>query len=160
MSFSSDLKKFTDKVEKNGEKVLRGTFLGLFSSVMKRSPVGDPDNWVAWDKRTGTYKPYEAVYGYPDGYRGGTFRGNWQTDVNKPANGVLDEQDKTGAKSTVKAKAEAQRAKLGDSIYMVNNLPYAQALEDGWSGQAPRGMVKVTTNQFQRIVNREARKLK
>lgn len=160
MSFSSDLNKFAKKVESNGDKILRGTFLGVFASVMKRSPVGNPENWVAYDKASGTYKDYISVHGYPEGYIGGTFRGNWQTDVNKAPDGVLDDKDKTGAKSTLKAKTEAERANWGDSIYMVNNLPYAQRLENGWSTQAPRGMVKVTETQFKRIVNREAKKLK
>lgn len=160
MSFSSDLKKFNQKVEDRAEKVFRGTSLALYQGVMKRTPVGDPDNWVAWDKRTGTYKPYELVYGYPEGYIGGTARGNWQTDINKAPAGVIDDQDKTGAKGRAKAKTETMRAKIGDSIFIVNNLPYIQRLEDGWSGQAPQGMVKVTTNQFNRIVNRQAKKLK
>ena len=160
MSFSSDLNRFVKKVEKNGDKVLRGTFLGVFQQVMKRSPVGDPNKWVAYDESTGQYVDYVFLHGYPEGYIGGTFRGNWQTDVNKAPRGVIDDQDKTGAKSTAKATVEAAKANWGDRLYMVNNLPYAQRLEDRWSQQAPIGMVKVTTNQFQRIVNKEAKKLK
>ncbi|NBT33816.1 MAG: hypothetical protein EBT13_18445 [Rhodobacteraceae bacterium] len=29
-------------------------------------------------------------------------------------------------------------------IYIQNNLPYANRLENGWSGQAPQGMVALT----------------
>lgn len=131
MSFSSDLKKFTDKVEKNGEKIFRGTFIAVTASVMKRSPV-----------------------------KTGRFRGNWQTDVNKPSAGELDRLDKTGTASLREAVTESASAKLGDSLYFVNNLPYAKSLEDGSSTQAPTGMVEVTVNQFQREVNRQAKNLK
>lgn len=127
---------------------------------MKRTPVGNPDNWIAFDKESGTYVPYERIYNVPEGYIGGTARGNWQTDINKAPDGVIDDQDKTGAKGTASAKAEIQRAKIGDSFYIVNNLPYINRLEDGWSGQAPNGMVKVTANQFTSTVNRQVKKSK
>ena len=160
MSFSSELKAFTLKVEKNSEKLFRGTYLALFSSIIKRSPVGNPDRWVVWDKRTGRYLPYELVHGLPDGYVGGTFRGNWQTDINKIPNGTLDTLDKTGTVTIAKARLEASRAKIGDSIYAINNMPYAISLENGWSSKAPRGMVKITAAEFEREINKQARKLK
>jgi len=45
------------------------------------------------------------------------------------------------------------KAKLGDSVYLVNNLPYAQKIEGGSSKQAPVGMVKVTVAEYQKIIN-------
>ena len=36
--------------------------------------------------------------------------------------------------------------------FFTNNLPYAAALENGHSGQAPGGMVRVTVARFQQIV--------
>jgi len=38
-------------------------------------------------------------------------------------------------------------------IYLTNNLPYAQRLEEGYSQQAPAGMVALTIQEFQAIAN-------
>lgn len=38
--------------------------------------------------------------------------------------------------------AGVQPLKLGDTAYLVNNLPYAVPLEYGHSSQAPAGMVR------------------
>lgn len=131
MSFSSDLKKFADKTEKNAEKLVRGTSLAMFSSVIKRTPV-----------------------------KSGRAKGNWQTDVSKPATGTLERLDPSGNQAIQEAVQKTRPFKLGQSIYMVNNLPYIQKLENGSSKQMPSGMVKITVGEFQREINRQARKLK
>lgn len=160
MSFSSDLKRFTAKTEKNAEKVFRGTFLAMAASIVKRSPVGNPDLWTAWDKRTGRYLPYEAVYDVPSGYVGGRFRGNWQTDVNKPAIGEVNTVDATGLSTLLNARLVSTSANIGDSLYFINNLPYAIPLENGWSSQSPHGMVKRTVTEFKREIKKQVRALK
>ena len=47
------------------------------------------------------------------------------------------------------------KASEGDAIYLVNNLPYAQRLENGWSTkQAPNGMVALSIQKFDgRVIN-------
>jgi len=42
------------------------------------------------------------------------------------------------------------------AIYLTNNLPYIQRLEDGYSGQSPSGMVEITLAEFDGIVARIA----
>lgn len=39
--------------------------------------------------------------------------------------------------------SEAQRARLGMILWIVNNVDYIQRLDDGWSKQAPAGMTSV-----------------
>jgi len=75
----------------------------------------------------------------------GRLRGNWQVQLNKPAKGTL---------TTTKAQSPdaAKKAKLGDSVFITNNLPYAQVIENGSSKQAPSGMIKVVIAEWQRIV--------
>jgi hypothetical protein len=51
----------------------------------------------------------------------------------------------------VKAAIPAEPA--GHVLYLANNLPYAQRLEEGWSGQQPQGIVSRTAVEFQMIVN-------
>ncbi len=41
---------------------------------------------------------------------------------------------------------------LGDTLYLANNVEYIKVLEDGWSKQAPSGMVKVTLTRWQNYV--------
>lgn len=135
MSFSSDINKFALKVESRSEKVFRGTVLGLFSSIIKRTPVDT-----------------------------GRLRGNWQLTINKPAYGELDVADKTGAKALATGTTNSKKIKLKDSVYLTNNMPYAGVIEDGrtdssGSLQAPQGMVKVTVTEYQRIVSANAKKV-
>jgi hypothetical protein len=75
----------------------------------------------------------------------GRLRGNWQVQLNSAPTGTLDT-------TKVQDPSEAKRAKLGDAIFIINNLPYAEVIEDGSSKQAPQGMVKVTVAEFKSIV--------
>lgn len=145
MSFSSDINKFTKKVEKRGEKVFRGTVLDLFGKIIKLTPVGNPDKWKT------KYKP--------KGYIGGRLRGNWQITLNRPADGELEVIDKTGAKTITNGAISSKKIRLSDSVFLINNVPYAQAVEDGSSGQSPHGMVKVTVAEYNRIVAANAKKV-
>jgi hypothetical protein len=44
----------------------------------------------------------------------------------------------------------------GRVFYLANNVPYAQRIEDGWSRQAPTGLVALTAMEFQNIVGESA----
>tara|TARA_R110000772_G_scaffold170373_3_gene282274 strand:- start:3410 stop:3799 length:390 start_codon:yes stop_codon:yes gene_type:complete len=88
----------------------------------------------------------------------GRLRGNWQTDINQPSVGTLDRNSSTPAIS--EAVSKVNKATLDDSIFLVNNLPYANAIENGSSAQAPEGMVAVSIAEFQREVDKQARQLK
>lgn len=80
----------------------------------------------------------------------GRLRGNWYAELNKPSD-LIDA-------SSQGYEAMVMKAKIGDSIYFVNNLPYAKTIEDGSSTQAPSGMVKVTITEFQDTVKKHTRK--
>ena len=48
-------------------------------------------------------------------------------------------------------------AKAAGTVHVwINNLPYAQRLEDGWSKQAPSGMVGLAVREFRSIVESAA----
>ena len=76
----------------------------------------------------------------------GRAKGNWGAGLNRPGNGSV-----SGTVAT---------AKIGNSLFLTNNLPYIKVLEEGSSTQAPQGMVKVTVAEFQRTVRANARKNK
>lgn len=129
MSFSSDIKKFSEKTEKAYNAVFRGTALDLARRIIKRTPVDT-----------------------------GRARANWKVQINIAPSIVSDSSDKTGARTMKEASNVISRYKFGDSIFIVNNLPYIEALEDGHSDQRPNGMVKVTVQEFKHIVAMRARK--
>jgi len=143
MTFKSDLNKFATKVETRSTRVMQGTALDLFGMIVEKTPVGKPSLWVS--------KP-------PAGYTGGRLRGNWQLSINSPASGTLEATDQTGAMVNAKAHNNVRPADVGDSIWITNNLPYAIPVENGWSAQAPAGMVKTTIKSFKAYVAKNARK--
>jgi len=132
MSFNGDIDKFRQKVEKISTDIFRGTSLDLLTRIIKRTPVDT-----------------------------GRLRGNWMATINSPSK-TIDEKvkDKSGAKAIGSAKGTVNNAKLGNSIFLINNLPYAGVIEDGYSDQRPEGMVKVTVAEFENIVKANARKHK
>ena len=141
MSFSKQIGAFGKKALKKSNKVVRGTALSLFSKIVLMTPVGNASQW-------------ETKYP-PKGYAGGRLRANWQASIGSPRDGEIDSTSSSKALSTITKAAAMLR---GDgSIFLSNNLPYAQRVEDGWSKQAPAGMVKVNIAQFKRIVKRQMR---
>ncbi|MDC4858271.1 HK97 gp10 family phage protein [Acinetobacter pittii] len=44
------------------------------------------------------------------------------------------------------AAIQAVKIKLGNLVYIQNNQPYAERLENGWSDQAPQGIYDLTFN--------------
>jgi hypothetical protein len=139
MSFALDVKAFTAKAGNNAELAIKRIIAGVADSVIHMSPVGDASYWQS--------PP-------PKGYSGGRFRGNWDYGFRSPPSGTFNVIDKTGDLSMSRITLKMPEGKLAGSIHWIaNNLPYARRLEDGWSRQAPQGMVGITVLQFQQIVN-------
>lgn len=78
----------------------------------------------------------------------GRARGNWQVTIGKPAKGVVGEDSSGGSTIT---QGVRNLGGLGpfQVVWIVNNLPYIQPLENGHSGQAPKGMVALTLAEVQ-----------
>ena len=75
----------------------------------------------------------------------GRFKGNWVTSHSSPSAEVRHVEDKSGAVSLKQgADTLAAYPDTLPPIYLQNNLPYANRLENGWSKQAPNGMVALT----------------
>ena len=124
------------------EKMVRGTIIGCASRIIKRTPVGNPELWLY--NNNGVYVDYIAYRGEPEGYIGGTLRGNWQPSIGSPITTEVERVDKSGATVTADIKREGQRLNIGQVFYMSNNLPYAARIEyDSWSTQAKAGMMRI-----------------
>jgi len=127
--FESQLRGFGIKALDKVDKVRRASVLELFKLVIYATPVDS-----------------------------GRLRGNWQTTVNTPATAEIERTDSNGGLAL--AEAMANLGGLLDVVWFTNNLPYAERIEyDGWSRQAPEGMVRKHVAQWRRIVEAKARAL-
>lgn len=83
----------------------------------------------------------------------GRFKGNWQTTIGNAATGNIGIR----GESTAISEISRNLGELGSVVFMANNLPYSHRLEyDGWSGQAPNGMVRKNMIRVESIVRRKA----
>ena len=121
-NFAADLSRFADRTEKKLDLLVRKIGLELFSRVIVNTPVDT-----------------------------GRARANWQVAINSVPTGTLELSDKDGTAAISAADAAVSGLKAGDTIYLANNLPYIQKLEDGSSTQAPAGMVGLAVQDFQNI---------
>lgn len=77
----------------------------------------------------------------------GRFKANWNVSYRTP--------DFSTTSSTDAGRSHAQARKIlnmpivGGNIHIVNALPYADALEFGYSKKAPSGMVRVSLAEFE-----------
>ena len=142
MSFSSDMEAYAKKAGLSLNQTVISVALELFGSVIKDTPADT-----------------------------GRARGNWQCSIGGPSGGVLsgDSESETetpapnGDGPTTAAAVKEVRGVLlkyepGQTVYLANNLPYIRRLEyDGWSDQAPAGMVRKNIARIQQIVAKAAR---
>ena len=74
----------------------------------------------------------------------GAFRGNHCISVNSADNSYdVSVVDKGGSSTQQKGNQKILQAKLGDLVYVQNNLPYAVALENGHSQQRSLGIYSI-----------------
>ncbi|MFA5387273.1 MAG: HK97 gp10 family phage protein [Candidatus Paceibacterota bacterium] len=140
MSFSADLSKFckTEAPEKTN-RIVRAVVIEIANRVVLRSPVGDAQYWQS---------------PAPAGYVGGRFRGNWQYGFGMPPGGTIERVDKSGRETLGALQSALALGSLAGVHWIANNLPYAERIESGWSGQAPQGVVALTELEFPQIVKR------
>ncbi|MDM0041878.1 HK97 gp10 family phage protein [Variovorax sp. J22R193] len=122
-SFAFDIQRFCELTNERASTVTRQAALSMLNSLIKRSPVDT-----------------------------GRFRGNWQTTIGAPPSSVLETDDKSGAQTLSRGLAVLADFECGPPIYLVNGLPYGRRLENGYSQQAPSGMVRLTVNEFRKYI--------
>jgi len=126
--FKIDLQKGVNNTVSKMTFIIKKVSIDIIKSVIKMSPVDT-----------------------------GRFRGNWQVGKNSAVTTVLETLDKTGANTLAIGIGEISTVKMGDSVFINNNLPYATSLENGHSNQASQGMVAVTLANVQTVF--ESKKL-
>lgn len=158
MSFADDIARFAAKTEGKANTIVREVVLGVGTSVVMKSPVGDPENWL-YNRGTSDAPDYVHFLAYrdADGYVGGQFRANWQYATGAAPTGAVEKTDAGGSLTIGAMVQDLPADALGKVHYIANNLPYGERLENGWSGQAPNGMVQLTVTEFQSMVNEAVR---
>jgi hypothetical protein len=132
--FADQVKKWEKKTADKLDTAPRLIAFELFSKIVKKTPVDT-----------------------------GRARSNWQPSIGSPISGVLDSVDQSGSATIAQIGMIVANMKAGDTIYLANNLPYIRKLEEGgymagpkvvngYSSQAPAGMVALTVQEFQSIV--------
>ena len=61
----------------------------------------------------------------------GHARANWQVSLDVPNDTVLDARDKAGQKTVRDGTRNLARAKVEPHIFLTNNVPYIEVLDDG-----------------------------
>ena len=136
MSFADEVLDFSNHAIEVTDDITRVSAIALFSDVVISTPVGNPSLWSS-----------KA----PAGYTGGSLRGSWFATISRPSSQLADASRENSAISSMEnIVLGAKSARL---FYMTNNQPYSKRVEyDGWSSQAPDGMVRKNTARWDSIV--------
>lgn len=120
-TFSLDLAKFGQKAIDNAEKIVCKIAFDIHSRIVKRMPVDT-----------------------------GRAKANQQISINTlPTDSILS-IDKEGTVTIASGNQELAHFKLGDTVFLYNNVEYIIPLEFGHSElQAPNGMFRIS---FEEIV--------
>lgn len=127
MGLASDLERIARKRSEDLEKVARASLARVTNQIIQKTPVDRGILKNSWQSALGS-KPSSKFENDPD--PSGSFAIQWSMQVSYSLN-------------------------AGDTMYFVNNLPYASAIEYGHSMQAPAGMLRATLTQWQSIVREE-----
>ena len=128
--FESDLRKFADSLGLGVETVVKKISLQVFTGVVKKTPVDT-----------------------------GRARANWVISVEVPSSAppLPDGKTFSGQEATAfanKELVELSKIKPFSNVFISNNMPYIEVLEDGSSDQAPEGMLAVTLTEVERDIKR------
>lgn len=124
MSFELDISAFVAKANGRADKVVREICLNLLTDIVYNTPVDT-----------------------------GRARANWFTSIGSASTDSVPYtggKDAAGGASINRSMADVAKA-TGQVFYLSNNLPYIYRLEfEGWSKQAPRGMVRIAIDNISR----------
>lgn len=77
----------------------------------------------------------------------GLARGNWRPSLNFPVQDPTSLPDPTGAAAAERIRSVARQYRIGDTVYVVNRVPYIGQLNAGSSPQALPGFVEAEVDE-------------
>lgn len=104
--------------------------------IVQATPVGNNTTW-----KHNVERAAKGLPPVPKGYVGGHARKNWQVTLGSPARTAIQGQDAGGNGAIGAGSQVAASIREPTVAWIANPLPYMERLENGWSKQAPRGMV-------------------
>lgn len=132
MSLASDLRRIRDRRNGDIERVAQDALSVLGTRIVIGTPVRD-----------------------------GAAKGNWLASYGAADTSARpDEVDKTGQKSIQRLELSLNGLQVGTEFFFTNSLVYMPRLENGWSLQAPAGMVKTNVADWQNIARRSVNRYK
>ena len=131
MGFAADLNKLCERAGDKAALVVRRAALELQSGMIERSPVDT-----------------------------GRFKGNWQVGIGSINTDASSGEDKSGSGPLGRTAVALETWKPGQTIWLTNSLPYARRLEEGWSQQAPTGVVRLTVQAYSDAVKKAVESIK
>lgn len=146
--FRLEIERFmTQVVPAKAAELQRKIVAETLTAIVLRTPVGNNTRWksnldrlAAWNRNTSpNKKPF--VY-LPKGYVGGQARRNWQVTFDVPARTVKQGVDASGQSALSEGYGVAARITGPSRVWISNPLQYMEPLENGWSKQAPEGIVR------------------
>jgi hypothetical protein len=122
-TFALDISKFAQKAGEQADKVVREVCLNLVNDIVLNTPVDT-----------------------------GRARANWFTSIGSPSNQTIEFEGGASGGGLAIGRAMPDISKATGNIFWIsNNLPYIYRLEfEGWSKQAPRGMVRIAIDNMKR----------
>jgi hypothetical protein len=85
----------------------------------------------------------------------GRAKGNWIGAFDSPDVSTSETRQQQQAITGLRLKFTASNVARNNSIFVTNSLPYIKRLENGYSQQAPAGMVRLSVSEFTAILQRE-----
>lgn len=146
MSFAAEISSFAEISALNANRLIRAVIIDTAEALIDRSPVGDPSSWNS---------------PAPANYKPGHFKANWHHKQGSADSAIRAAEDPTGNISRNQIRSSVlNTSKPADVHFLYNNVPYAMALENGYSDQAPHGIVALTVLELPTIVNRAVSRLR
>lgn len=89
----------------------------------------------------------------------GTFKNSWNTAIGAPEYDTTRPDSASGSDSLNELTQVMSSAQVGAVAYFTNPQPYGPRIEyDGWSDQAPNGVVRINAMSWDDIVKEEVAK--
>lgn len=127
-------------------KATNYALLTTYRNIVQRTPVGDPALW---------HPPY-----WPKGYVPGDLKKSWHISFNNKQRNLKGHFASTSQVTSNYGLSFKVGTTSKQFAVIYNSQPYAQRVEDGWSTQAPSGMMKISIAEWASNLDRAAIKYK
>lgn len=159
-SLNKDLKKFRNRVEEAAREVVADYVYDFVATLAYNTPVGNtapyPEGWLHLYQMRNKYTGLLIKEGYA--------LGNWRVTFRPTGSPVAIYETDPEVVAVKAFERIADDYTLGAPIYIVNNAPYINKLNQGQSDQAEAGWIDAVvqqyrnfgkyTNKFNQLVNR------